>query len=256
MAMLTGKVVARLPGIFLVSLIYCVPVYLLAWYFELIDGLYGRIMVTLLVTILPVAEVLSPPRPLKSKGELFLGLLILVPATLLATGDKFNVTILAANAAMFLAILPWGWFVWLLTGRSWFLFAGLLFALPVMMVYWITALLKTVEPLELLLVPLLLVLAGGVFWAPAARWIVYVAKRRKDCRISGPGMQAVAMSILFVPVILVLVVFPGMLELSPVWSAVSLTVVGVLLSAVVSEPLRRCLLEWGQLSPLLWRKST
>ena len=29
MAMLTGKVVARLPGIFLVSLIYCVPVYLL-----------------------------------------------------------------------------------------------------------------------------------------------------------------------------------------------------------------------------------
>ena len=57
------------------------------------------------------------------------------------------------------------------------------------------------------------------------------------------------MATLFFPVILVAVFVPWMLELSPIWSAVSLTIVGVLLSAVVSDPLRRFLLEWGTLSP-------
>ena len=37
------------------------------------------------------------------------------------------------------------------------------------------------------------------------------------------------------------VAVPGTLDLSPAWSAVSLTIVGVLLSSVVSEPLRCCL---------------
>ena len=62
-------------------------------------------------------------------------------------------------------------------------------------------------------------------------------------------MQALAMAILFLPVIVVAVAVPGMLDLSPAWSAVSLTIVGVLLSSVVSDPLRRFLLEWGDLVP-------
>ena len=40
-----------------------------------------------------------------------------------------------------------------------------------------------------------------------------------------------------------------MLEFSDIWPAVSLTLVGVLLSAVVADPLRRFLLEWAHLSP-------
>ena len=54
---------------------------------------------------------------------------------------------------------------------------------------------------------------------------------------------------LFLPVILVATVVPGMLDLSEIWSAVSLTIVGVLLSAVVAEPLRRFLLIWAKLGP-------
>ncbi len=45
------------------------------------------------------------------------------------------------------------------------------------------------------------------------------------------------------------VAVPGTFDLSPAWSAVSLTIVGVLLSSVVSEPLRCFLLEWGCLKP-------
>ena len=56
------------------------------------------------------------------------------------------------------------------------------------------------------------------------------------------------MAILFLPVILTAVFIPGMLELSQIWSTVSLAIAGILLSAVVSEPVRRFLLEWGNLS--------
>ena len=109
------------------------------------------------------------------------------------------------------------------------------------------------SPLTLLLLVLLLplptVLLFGVAWAPVARWTLGAARRRTHRRIGGPGFQTLAMSILFLPVALVAIVVPPMLEFSDIWSAVSLTLVGVLLSAVASDPLRRFLLEWANLSP-------
>ena len=77
-----------------------------------------------------------------------------------------------------------------------------------MMIYWVAALSEVGGPLEILILPLPTVLFGGVFWAPAARWILDIAKKRKDCPLSGPGTQALAMAILFFPVILVAVVVP------------------------------------------------
>ena len=72
-----------------------------------------------------------------------------------------------------------------------------------------------------------------------------VAGRWKNRRVGGPGMRALAMVFLFFPVMLVAMAAPGTLGLSSTWSAVSLTLMGVLLSAVISEPLRRFLLEWA-----------
>lgn len=129
------------------------------------------------------------------------------------------------------------------------LLTGLLLALALMMIYWTAALVETDSPIELLLLPLPTVIFGGVFWTPVAWWILDIAKRRKDRKVSGPGTQALAMATLFLPVILVAVAIPGMLGFKDIWTAVSLTIVGVLLSAVVSEPLRRFLLEWGNLLP-------
>ena len=239
----------RLTGTFLAIVIYCVPVNALTWYLGLVDDLSARILISVLVAIMPVAELLSEPRPWKSRGEQLWFALFIVPVFVFATGHKFNLRVLSSNTAMLVAVLPWCWLVWQLMGRSWMLLTGLMLALAVMMIYWVAALSEVGGPLEILILPLPTVLFGGVFWAPAARWIVAIAKRRKDCTLSGPGTQALAMAILFFPVILVAVVVPWMLELRPIWSAVSLTIVGVLLSAVVSDPLRRFLLEWGELSP-------
>ena len=63
-------------------------------------------------------------------------------------------------------------------------------ALVVLMIYWIAALKQTDDSLELLLLPLPVVILGGLFWAPLARWIWEIAKRRKGCRIGGPGMHS------------------------------------------------------------------
>ena len=239
----------RLLGTFLAVVAYCLPVYLLTWYSGLIDDLSARILISVLVAIMPVAEFLSGPRPWKSRGELIWFTLFFVPVFLFATGHKFDLRVLSSNAAMGVAVLPWCWLVWQLMGRSLLLSTVLILALAVMMIYWVAALSEFGGPPEILLLPLPTVLFGGVFWAPAARLTLYFARRWKDRPMGGPGMQALAMTILFFPVILVAVVVPWMLELRPIWSAVSLTIVGVLLSAVVSDPLRRFLVEWGKLKP-------
>ena len=135
--------------------------------------------------------------------------------------------------------------------HNWLLLTGLMLALALMMVYWTAALANDDSWLQLLLLPLPVVVIGGIIWAPVAWQILNTAGLRKERYLSGPGMQALAMATVFLPVIVVAVAVPGMLDLSPAWSAVSLTIVGVLLSSVVAEPLRRFLLRWGKLEPML-----
>ena len=57
------------------------------------------------------------------------------------------------------------------------------------------------------------------------------------------------MTMLFFPVTLVAVALPPDLGLSAMWSNVSLALIGIFLSGVISEPLRRFLIEWGKLAP-------
>ncbi len=58
------------------------------------------------------------------------------------------------------------------------------------------------------------------------------------------------MASLFLPVALTTIAVPTMLGLDDIWLTVSLTLVGILLSAVISEPLRRFILAWGDLAPV------
>ena len=61
----------RLPGVFLVSVVYGVPVYALTWYSGLIDDLSVRLLLSVLVAMMPVAELLSAPRPGSREGTCF-----------------------------------------------------------------------------------------------------------------------------------------------------------------------------------------
>ncbi len=83
---------------------------------------------------------------------------------------------------------------------------------------------------------------------PIARFALKCALSHKNCPMAGPGAQVLAMLSLFLPMILIATFVPGMLDLSEIWSAASLTIIGVLLSAVVAQPLRCFFLEWVELN--------
>ena len=204
---------------------------------------------SLVIAWIPITDFQPPPRSWAS-GEYLLGLSSLVALVLLlVVGDKFDWAVVALNSAVLLVALPYGWLVWKLMRRNWLLLTGLILALAAMMIFWTAALVREEDLLEVLLLPVPAVLFLGLAWTPVAGWALDIAGRWKNRRVGGPGMRALAMAILFLPVILVAMAVPGMLGLSSIWSAVSLTLVGVLLSAVISEPLRRFLLEWGNLMP-------
>ena len=95
-----------------IGLVYCAPVYLLTWYFGLFESLVLRVLMSLLVAMVPTSELFSQPRPLKSRGDDLWFALFIVPASLLATGQRFNVSELVSNSAVGIAVFPWAWLVW------------------------------------------------------------------------------------------------------------------------------------------------
>ena len=67
----------RLTRVFLVSVVYGVPVYALTWYSGLFDDLSVRLLLSVLVAMMPVEELLSAPKPWKWRGDpLFFALFI------------------------------------------------------------------------------------------------------------------------------------------------------------------------------------
>ena len=221
----------------------------LIWYFALFDDLQVRILMSLVIAWIPMTDFQPQPRTWASR-EYLLGLSSLVGlALLLVAGDKYGWTVVSLNSIVLIVALPYGWLAWKLMRRNGLLLTGLILALAAMMILWTAALVRDEDFLEALLLPVPVVLFFGLAWTPVAGWALDIAGRWKNRRVGGPGMRALAMAVLFLPVILVAMVVPGMLGLSSTWSAVSLTLVGVLLSAVIAEPLRRFLMEWGKLMP-------
>ena len=239
----------RISRLFFFVTACCAVVTTLIWYFALFDDLQVRILMSLIIVLIPMFAFQPPPRTWESRGELLWFASFVALTVLLVAGDKFDWAGVALNSVLLLVALPYGWFVWKLMRRNWLLLTGLILALAVTMIFWTVALVRDEDSLDSLLLPLPVVLFFGIAWTPVAWRILDIAGRWKNRRVGGPGMRALAMAILFFPVILVAMAVPGMLGLSSTWSAVSLTLVGVLLSAVISEPLRRFLLEWGNLMP-------
>ena len=244
---------SKIPAIILSIVFICGPVYSLTWYFELIDSLSGRISLTALVSILPITVAFThfdtSVSLWKRLGEAPWLVAFLFLANGLAASDKFNWVEVGLHTVLLIVALPYCWIIWKLIGHNWLIWTALFVGIVEMMIYWVAALVKASEPdaWQLLLVPLLLVVFLGAIWAPIASLILNIARRQRLRRIAGPGLQALAMAVLFLPVILIAITVPGGLQLNQEWSAVSLLFSGILLSTLVAEPFRRFLLEWAGL---------
>ena len=154
------------------------------------------------------------------------------------------------NSAVVLVLLPLWLVAWRLMGGNWFLATGLALATVAMMIYWTAALVRQENELwEVFLLPLTVVVLTATVWSPLASLLLRGAVRRKRQWLAGPGWQSLVMAWLFLPTIVVAVFVPSMLGLPEIWTAVSLTLTGFMLSTVVSAPLRRFLLRWSHLAP-------
>ena len=240
---------SRLSRLFFFVTACCAAVTALIWYLALFDDLQVRIFMSAVIVLVPMFDFQPPPRTWASREELLWVSSFLALTVLLVASERFGWAGVGIHVVLLLVALPYGWVVWKLMRRNWLLLTGLILALAAMMVFWVAALVGEQESLDVVLLPLLVVLFFGVAWTPMAWRALDLAQRWKNRRVGGPGMRAVAMAILFFPVILVAMAVPGMVGLSATWSDVSLLLVAFLLSTVISEPLRRFLLEWGNLMP-------
>ena len=239
----------RWPVLTVTILGICVPIYAMLWYLDIYNNLAANIAITGIVTAMPAAQLLSPPSPLRANNYLKWLAAFMMVSLVFFIGDKRDWLAVSFNAAAVFIALSAYFVIWLWIRGNWFLMTGLILSLVAMMVFWTAFWLQYGVQFELLLLPLMLIMLGGIFWAPPATLILESAERRKNGRISGPGWQALAMGTLFLPVTLVTITVPHMLNLGAIWSNVSLALIGILLSAVISEPLRRLFIEWGNLSP-------
>lgn len=221
----------------------------MAWLLNAPDSLALKITATVAVSIMAIGELLSAPTPLKTKSYLIWFAAGTVVTLILVIGVERDWLVVSFNAAIMFLVLPAYFLIWFWIRGNWFLMTGLILSIVVMMIFWLIFLTQNDAQFEFLLLPLLFVMSGGILWAPVAVSVLENARLRKDGRISGPGWQALAMGTLFLPVTLVTIAVPPMLNLGDIWYAASLTILSVLLGAVISDPLRRLFIEWGKLDP-------
>ena len=156
---------------------------------------------SLVIVLLPMSEFQPPPRTWASREALLWLSSFVALTVLLVAGDKFDWAGVAVNSVILLGALSYGLLVWKLMRRNWLLLTGLILALAVVMIFWTAALVRDEDSLDVLLLPLPVVLFFGVAWTPVAGRALDIAARWKNRRIGGPGMRALAMAILFFPVI-------------------------------------------------------
>ena len=233
---------------FWLILVACGLAIALVWWLDVLDGLPSRIAVSVLAALMPVLAVCSKRYLRQWRWPLVQLVAFLVGAAALVASEKFGFSALAANGAVVLALLPLWWIVWRIMRGRWFLVTGLAFATVVLMVYWTAALMRQENALwEVLLLPLTVVVLTGTVWSPLAVLLLRRAVLLRRRWLAGPGLQSLVMAWLFLPTIVVAVLVPPLLGLSEIWTAVSLTLTGFILSTVVSAPLRRFLLRWSKL---------
>ena len=239
----------RIVGALFTIVLVCVPIAVLVWGFDYIDELGVRIFMSAAAGVMLIFTVLSEPKSWRDRWESLWLAVVLYPLLIFAIAHEFDIKSLAMNAVVAFVAVPCCWVVWVSMGRDWLVRLATMLAVTAVMIHWGAGMIAAKAPLDVALLPLPTILLIGALWAPFARMALYFARRWKYRRLRGPGFQVVAMVAVFSPMFVIAITVPQLFELGPIWLSVSLALAGILLGAVISEPLRRFLLRLGNLSP-------
>ncbi|MXZ02518.1 MAG: hypothetical protein F4Y88_02255 [Chloroflexi bacterium] len=226
-----------------------VPNYALAWVFDVYDDTAHQIAIPVLGTVSLLLVVFSLRPRFACTIYVAMYMLGAIIGFFTAYDDFQDWPYLSADALVLVWTLPSFFAISLWVRGNWHLITSLLLALIATTVFWTAAFVRHEIPLDTAVLPFFVLLAGVLLWLPLADWSWESARLVKHRRFSGPGMQAFAMVILFLPVTIVAIAVPTILKLDEIWVASSLMIISVLISAVIAGPLRQLLVEWGDLNP-------
>ena len=229
-------------------LFICLPIYAIVWFFDVSDNPVSNIGMTVSITAWPFVKLMLPREQMVVLSfEVWFAALFCL-TLILVIGLRLDSQLIVFSATLVYMSLPGVVVVAIAVSREVVVLAGFVPALVASMVYWFAGLAENDQSFDLALFPLPTVFIVGAIWSLMAIGILRIARRYKHSRIWGPGMQVLAMTLLFFPTALVAITVPPDLGLSSAWTNVSLALIGLFLSATISAPLRRFLIEMGKLT--------
>ena len=238
---------------FWLSLVGVASITAIVWYFDPIGDLPAKIVLTLLATAMSFLSLVdglsNDERRRKFSWDVFWFVAFSIGALLILFGDKFDAPGLVINVASLLAAVPALWLYWKVAQDELLLKLWLSPIIVSASLYLVPPVTPAGVTFDLLFLPLPVVSYACVAWALATKWSLTRARRLQCCDIWGPGMQSLTMFLLVVPLVALTMLAVNALRFDDVWVAVSGAIVGILFGGAVSQPLRKLLLDLGDLSP-------
>ena len=223
------------------------------WCFDLNVDLYSRMVIVGIYSAIPVLVLTQGAASTEFKRcQVDWGLvwfvLFLVASLLIAIGDRIDSAPLVLNVATAVIVAPLALASWLSIHKQPLVAVAVV---PSVIIVALLGILKLPSGflLEYPLLPLPFILLGVAPWAFVASELLTCAQRIRQRSIWGPGMEVLTMLVLFIPLITLVIGATLSLTDNEIARTVVLTVTGVLLSSLVSAPLRQFLLDLGKLEP-------
>ena len=180
---------------------------------------------------------------------LFVMLVVFVLFFGVAYGDSRDWDWMVMNCGLMAAALPPLVFVLRLVIRNLLLLVGALVPFGFAVVLALRFVVTDEKEWEFLVLPLVLLVGPLLCWALFLVGVIRLARWRRGHRTWGPLTEASLMLVVFAPLVALSVLVPGWFGWEERWLAVSILLVGLLLSNVVGAPLRQLMLDLGGLSP-------
>ena len=164
-----------------------------------------------------------------------------VGALFFAVGEIFQWPAASANGAIILVSLVWLAFAILVVARELVLLVGVLPGTAAVFAVWIPVAFEGAQhPEFVVLLPLPLVAAFLLLWAPVGWLAVRFTQRWRERKVLGPATETAAMSWLVLPWLLATIAFPILLEQdNETIAAFAAIGVGLLWSKLLSDPFAR-----------------
>ena len=236
---------------FLMTVLAVAMIAYFTWGFEIIEGLYDRLAMSLIPAILPPITFVEG---LYRKEEdrrfnwvyvafvVFLGL-----ALVIALSDRLAFDLLGLYAVVAMVSSPFVVLFVMLIQEKKLLAIGMIPAAVILIALLVVSQLPSGEYLNLLPLSLFAVSMGAAGWTFWVWLFLKGAERWAEDATLGPLMESLAMFFLFIPLMAMAILGPRAIPGGEDWAIVTSTVVGVMFGSVVSEPLRRFLVSYGNL---------